>query len=444
MGMAVQREQISPYTDADDRQQRRLRMAVVEVGIAVLIALLFFFVVLGIINLYLPLGTSVRELARSIAAPVTQTQSREVVITDGNESVDSSSTARLREISNRVNMKSASDIAWSTAQVGRSLFDRDAIQTYDRARALIEFDENSYLDIGENSLVVFQQMRPEIFAKETRSFRLLVEGELRGKIVGSGNGATDLQISLPGAELRAQAAAGSGDEVEFHVMVNADQSSTLAIYKGNAEVLVGGKTVRLGSNVGLTIGADGQLSGPIQLPPEPALKSPRDAKVTSFRTLPPKVVFSWKPTESATAYRFVLARDAAFRQILVDERLAGTTFAHGNLKDGRYYWRVHAITDRLESAPSESRQLIMAQDQKPPILRVQSPPKVVHSNTVTIRGRTEPNAKVYVEGRRVPVNKDGAFQYQLSVKPGASLIVIEAVDPAGNVVYETKLVNGKF
>ncbi len=57
MGMAVQREQISPYTDADDQQQRRLRMAVLEVGIAVLIALLFFFVVLGIINLYLPLGT---------------------------------------------------------------------------------------------------------------------------------------------------------------------------------------------------------------------------------------------------------------------------------------------------------------------------------------------------------------------------------------------------
>ncbi len=96
MGMAVQREQISPYTDADDQQQRRLRMAVLEVGIAVLIALLFFFVVLGIINLYLPLGTSVREMARSIAAPVTQAQSREVVITDGNESVDSCSSRPLR------------------------------------------------------------------------------------------------------------------------------------------------------------------------------------------------------------------------------------------------------------------------------------------------------------------------------------------------------------
>ncbi len=444
MGMVMQNEQISDFADTDDSRLRRLRLATMEGGIAILIALLFFFIVLGIINVYLPLGTSVRELASSITTPAAQTESRDVVISDGNESAGPSLAARLREISNKVNVKSASDIAWSTAQVGRSLFDRDAIQTYEQARALVEFDENSYLDIGENSLVVFQQMEREIFAREVRTFRVMVEGELRGRLLASGNGTTDLQISLPGAELRTQAAAGTGEDVEFRVAVNADRSSTLAVYKGSADVLVGGKSVRLGSNVGLVIGPDGQMSAPVPLPPQPALRFPRNAQVRSFRSLPPKVTFSWKPTKSATGYRFVLARDPEFRQILLDERLTNTSFAHGNLKNGQYFWRVHTITGRLESAPSESRRLVMTQDDKPPMLRVQPPPKLVRSDTVAIRGKTEPNAKVYVEGKRVKLNREGAFEHQLRIEPGASLIVIEAIDPAGNVAYVTELVNGKF
>ncbi len=86
----------------------------------------------------------------------------------------------------------------------------------------------------------------------------------------------------------------------------------------------------------------------------------------------------------------------------------------------------------------------MVQDRKPPVLRVQPPPKVVNQDTITLRGKTEPGAKVYVEGNRVTVNKEGFFKHQLRIKRGASLIVVEAVDPAGNVAYATNLVNAKY
>ncbi len=98
----------------------------------------------------------------------------------------------------------------------------------------------------------------------------------------------------------------------------------------------------------------------------------------------------------------------------------------------------------MEGAPSEPRVLQVIQDHTPPVLSVQKLPKVVRRPTIMLRGKTEPGAKIYIEGKRVNVNQDGSFRHRVDVKPGASLIVVEAVDAAGNIAYSTNLVNGKY
>lgn len=420
-----------------------LRNVAAELLIAVLIVLFFFSILFGVTNLYLPIGTSVKDLAQSIGRSVSQTASREPAVERPETETLQPLAAMLTEISNKVNIKPARDIAWSTAQTGMALHHRDAVQTYERAHALIEFNEGSYLDIGENSLVVFQSLESGLFANKARTLRVMVEGELRGKLLPSSSGPSSLQVAVPGSELQVSPAEGGGDDVEFKVRVNPDKTSTLAVHKGKAQVLVGGKRIRLEENDGLTLDVDGQPV-PLSLPAAPILKAPHDSRVAYYRDLPPKIVFSWKPSGVVDGYRFMLARDPEFRDLVVDEELDSARFKHGNLKKGRYYWRVHALADKLEGRPSEIRQLSLMQDRKPPVLRLQPPPKVVHSDTVTLRGTTEPGAKVYVEGKQVIVNGQGIFKHRLRIKRGASLIVIEAVDPAGNVAYATKLVNGKY
>lgn len=427
---------------------RNLRAMTVEVIVAVLILMLACSIVLGITSYYLPIGTGVKELAYSIGESASPVQTREIQVARGTPDSETGGhaplSATLSSINKRVNVKLANDIAWGGAQVGMLLHHRDAIQTYEGSRALVQFNEQSYLDIGENSLVVFQSIEPDLFRQKTRTFRVTVEGELRGRLLRSPGGSANLEVALPNAALQMIPGETTGADVEFRLKVNPDKTSVLSVHRGNAELLVGSKRVNLQENYGVTIDADGQPMEPVSLPSAPIPKLPAQGGAAYYRDVPPRLRFSWKPTEPTSNYRFMLSRDAGFREVVVDERVSGTTFTHGNIKGGQYYWRVQALVGYSEGTPSEARVLTIIQDRTPPELFVQKLPKVVRQPAITLRGKTEPGAKVFVEGKPVAVNSAGAFQHRLYVKPGASLIVVEAVDSAGNVAYATNLVNGKY
>ena len=438
MAAVIQSEQMSALASDEQSQGRRIAT---EFGIALLIVLLFFFIVFGIMNLYFPIGTSVKDLAQTIGTSASPTGPKDLFIAGAN---NTQIMARVTELGKKVNVKSASTIAWSRAQLGMVLANRDAIQTYAKARALIEFGGGNYLDIGENSLVVLQGMEPDLFVNKLRTIRVEVQGELRGRLQRSGDGLTNLQIALPGADLQMVPGEGEQSDVEFRLAVNKDKSSTLSLYKGKAEIMIGGKRVLLGENFSLAIGPNGQPLDPVALPAEPILKRPVNGSAFYFRKLPPKMRFTWKSEKPASAYRFMLSRDPEFRQLLVDERVKRASFTYGNLKKGEYYWRVHSLTGDIEGMPSEVRKLRMVQDRTPPTLKLQKPPTTIRQPTITLRGKTEPGTKVYVDGTRVKVSAQGVFAHKLSVKPGATLIVVEAIDPAGNIAYATNVLNGKF
>ena len=438
MAAVIQSEQMSAL--ASDEQSPVRRIAT-EFGIALLIVLLFFFILFGIMNLYFPIGTSVKDLPQTIGTSVSPTGSKDLFIAGAN---NTQVMAKVTELGNKVSVKSANTIAWSRAQLGMALANRDAIQTYGKARALIEFGGGNYLDIGENSLVVLQGMEPDLFVNKLRTLRVEAQGELRGKLQRSGDGLTNLQIALPDADLEIVPGAGEQGDVEFKLTVNKDKSSTLSLFKGSAEIMIGGKSVVLGENFALIIGPDGQPLDPVALPAQPILKRPVNGNASYFRKRPPKIRFAWKSEKPVSAYRFMLSRDPEFRQLVVDERVKRASFTHGNLKKGEYYWRVHSLTDDIESMPSEVRKLRMVQDRIPPMLKLQKPPTIIRQPTITLRGKTEPGTKVYVEGTRVKVSAQGVFVHKLSVKPGATLVVIEAIDPAGNIAYATNVLNGKF
>lgn len=437
MATVIQSEQMSELASDEQSQGRRIAT---EFGIALLIVLLFFFIVLGIMNLYFPIGTSMKDLAQTIGTSVSPTGPKDLFIAGTN---NTQIMARVTELGKKVNVKSANTIAWSRAQLGMTLASRDAIQTYAKARALIEFGGDNYLDVGENSLVILQGVEPDLFVNKLRTLRVEVQGELRGRLQRSDDGFTNLQVALPGADL--QMVPGEGEQgVEFKLAVNKDKSSTLSLFKGDAEIMIGGKRVLLGENFALTIGPDGQPLEPVALPAQPILKRPVNGNASYFRKLPPKIRFTWKPEKPASAYRFMLSRDPEFRQLVVDERVKRTSFTYGNLKKGEYYWRVHSLIGDIEGMPSEVRKLHMVQDRTPPMLKLQKPPTVIRQPTITLRGKTEPGTKIYVDGTRVKVSAQGVFTHKLSVKPGATLIVVEAIDPAGNIAYATNLLNGKF
>lgn len=83
--------------------------------------------------------------------------------------------------------------------------------------------------------------------------------------------------------------------------------------------------------------------------------------------------------------------------------------------------------------------LTVSLDTTPPLLEVTEPKafEKIHTQFVTVRGRTEKDAKVTVNGTAVSVNPDLTFSYSLTLTvPGLNSIEVIAQDLAGN---ETKV-----
>lgn len=164
----------------------------------------------------------------------------------------------------------------------------------------------------------------------------------------------------------------------------------------------------------------------------------------TFRELPPRVEFSWEPEEAAEAYRFQLATDPDFQEIVHEERTNTTSFTHGNLRGGTYYWRVMSTSGWASGRPSEVRILEMREDLEAPTLDVAFPDGPVSQNQFVLRGSTEASARVYIDDIEVLTSITGQFEHVLALAPGINVVVVEAVDRAGNVTYESRLIRATY
>lgn len=73
-------------------------------------------------------------------------------------------------------------------------------------------------------------------------------------------------------------------------------------------------------------------------------------------------------------------------------------------------------------------------DTTPPALHLYHPTKGarVETESVTVKGAAETGAAVWVAGERVAIDDRGRFAREVGLKPGRNLIVLKAMDAAGN------------
>ena len=155
---------------------------------AILLVLLFYSGFLYFFNTLFPSGTSLKALiadqGSTDSSGLYENSNRGIFRTDDTRESDRASevAAVISMTRNEVKSKGAGNIAWRSAQKGKSLYDRDAVQTLRRSAASIQFAENTTLDMGSNSLVIIKQLTHDPVYREKRSFMVLVEGDMRGKM----------------------------------------------------------------------------------------------------------------------------------------------------------------------------------------------------------------------------------------------------------------------
>lgn len=419
-----------------------------EVVAAIVMVLASFGILLFALQFFFPTGTSVRGI---FDAGFTSLQAiREKHggwdrsgIWGEEEDGEEDLNAVLYRARNTVKARRSGAIAWAAAAEGMPLYHQDAVQTFRQSSAVVSLNPENHLEMKENTLVILKGYSRNLSSRKSRSLLLMVDGQLKGRLGGSGDGAVDVEVATPASVTRIRRDGSGKAPVDFAVSVNPDKSSSVAVYQGVAEVTSEGRTVVVKARHGVTVELGGMPPAPVPLPPAPVVRSPDDGGRFDYRDLPPRIRFAWNAAGGADRYRIVLARDAAFQDVIAEEEVGVTRFHHGNLGRGEYYWKVSGMAGGLEGFSCESRRVEVVQDLAAPSLRCRELPKKMIAETVTLVGETEPGAKVFVAGDPVATDAAGAFSHEIRLRPGANMILVEAVDRAGNATYYSQVVNWK-
>ncbi|MBE3576563.1 MAG: N-acetylmuramoyl-L-alanine amidase [Limnochordales bacterium] len=100
--------------------------------------------------------------------------------------------------------------------------------------------------------------------------------------------------------------------------------------------------------------------------------------------------------------------------------------------EGPTFLRVQA-----QDADGDTTTLIVPiiRDTTPPELTIPSPPSgwQTREDSLELQGKTEPGARVWVDGESLAVSEDGSFAVTKSLQPGSNFFAFTAADEAGNL-----------
>ncbi len=342
--------------------------------------------------------------------------------------------AAIVEKINDVKAKGADSVAWSNAAKGLKLANQDAVQTFSRSSAVIRIDDDSYIDMGENSLIVINRMDNDQLLEEKRTRVVMLAGELRGEVTSSNNQTVQLEVATGKAQTKVVSAVRE-EHTRFSVKVNTNHSSTITVLEGGAEVTSGDQRVQLQRYSAVVIDENNDIQQPETIPAPVDIDKPLDGAEFFYKDFPGTVTFDWGQQSGAYEYQIVIAADRNFSTVLVDKIIEKSYFSHNNLKAGSYYWKVRGIKGMLQGDFSVSRRLKITQDNTPPILQLSLPEGTVSAGTFLINGTTEPKAVAFINNAPVKISATGAFAHAVELKKGVNIIVVEVLDRAGNVSY---------
>ncbi|MGD8353462.1 MAG: hypothetical protein PVJ01_04775 [Pseudomonadota bacterium] len=429
----------------------RSRTALEAILVLVLVVL-FFLVILAMLNVFFPTGQSFLEMLRpgqnesGLSRRASNSRSLRLGSSNGEFGLDAGArfSAVLSRTERVVKSKRRDQIAWRDAQRGMTFYDSDALQTFNGSAATLDVKKDYSLSLGENSLVVLREMEQDLFTRAKRAVIVLVAGDLTGEVTQSADEDHDLEIVAPGAVARIPARADRSDPASFRMVVRPDNTSTLTVFEGNADLLFEGQTIAVGAHQTVRVqpGRRPVFLSPPPGPPVPV--SPAYSEVFTYRDVPPRISFAWTPEKGVRKHHLILARDPGFEGIVYEETINGAGFVHGSLQPGDYYWKVRSENQDGKGEYSSPMRFELIQDLEPPSLEIDYPDSAQEGDRFVIAGKTDPGARVFVGGMPVKVDDTGRFTHGLFLQRGYNVIVVEAVDKLGNVNYFSKTVNVEF
>jgi len=343
--------------------------------------------------------------------------------------------AHFTAVEGTVKVKKASSNIWINAEYNIPLERGDVVQTSSEGMAKLVFMDGTNYTVKQDSLIVIEENSTN-------------EAQQTNVAVQVTTGTVDLATSTYTQGSKSQvivAGASASLAPESAAMVTNDPRSDqheILVRKGSSEVTRGNEKVVLSDYEKVSFKAEAEKMAKTREIGPPTLIQP--SNMTPVYATGGQVSFSWTPISASHGYRLRVSKNPYFSSTVYDKVIPGTEAKLNGLTDGNYYWIVTTVDiNGKQSVESERNQFTLLQ--KPAdaaSMALDLSPFIQHGHVLEVKGRTEPGARVMVNGQQVPmVGGDGTFQFFTSPLPnGANMITITAQNSKGGVRTEQKRV----
>jgi Glucodextranase, domain B len=308
------------------------------------------------------------------------------------------------------------------------------VQTSSEGIAKVVFTDGTNYTIKPDSLIAIQENSKDANQVSKVSVQLttgMVDLATPVLVVGSRS-----QVTVAGAV----ATINSESQAEVVNDPRVDEHRVM-VKKGSGDVTRDGKTVPLEDYTSISFKqASPEMVKTKELRP-PVLMSPPAMQNVFLDPVTKGVSFSWTPVENVREYHLKISRNPSFTgPLVVDPKISATQVVVTNLPEGVYYWEVTSIgMDGKESTPSESPRFNVVPKGTGTLALDLDYVQLGH--VIEVKGRTEPNARVMVNGQDAVVNSDGSFHHFTNPLPtGENVITVTAQNAKGSVNTATKQV----
>ncbi|MGH9457862.1 MAG: FecR domain-containing protein [Thermoanaerobaculia bacterium] len=321
---------------------------------------------------------------------------------------------------------------WRKATARDTLFNGDWIKTGTQSSAELIFTNGSIYTVGQNALL-------EIYATvdpATREKRDRVQMQVGSVQVNTGK--SQSRVQTPGTEVVVSSASTA------QLAVGPQKRTEITTVRGSSEVTPagGGAAVTVAAGQEVEASPTGDLSPVRDVVDPPVLSTPPDNHV--FQAGVTDIVdLVWNPRPEASGYQLQVSRSRLFTSLEIDDRRTETSARTRVTDTGSFYWRLASVGAdgrvgpfspfrRFRVVGGAAGMAAAVGDKVPPTLDLKKPFRI-GGQYYLFEGRVEPGASVFINDEEVPVETDGTFKKLLAfTKIGTNVVVIRAVDPAGN------------
>ncbi len=351
---------------------------------------------------------------------------------------DRQGSIRFMRIEGEVQFRRGERGTWKRARANISLRYGDWVKTSTAGKAELVFADGAVFTL-----------RPETMIHLSESGSAEEEGaaDIVFGWVELGTGEREGLVKTPASLARI------GRNSEAMVSYDQDRDRGLfASYQGKLEVSSNsGEKRSLGKLQQVTQEGD-SLSDLKPLPSAPALVAPEDG-VRVDRLESGRLELAWRPVQRASRYALRVSSSRLFAKKIIESSNRSRTRATLGLRgEGSFYWQVAAINSEGLIGPwsdAGSFRVIAkrggdADDRTPPELEVYS--LEPYGNQVIVSGRTEPGARLSIDGESFSIQPDGTFQKAIPVRGREKTVVsVVATDSWGNeATVEKEVFTGSF